>query len=126
MQRQDKIQELKLKVSYGNNGCLPQKLYGWRSLYSFGYEYNGKPGLNAETIANKRLTWENNRILNLGVEAVLLNRMHLNLEYYYQVTANLLQDVPLSYVSGYSSRLENTEAGLRNTGIELDVELDLE
>ncbi len=125
MQRQDKIQELKLKVSYGSNGCLPQKLYGWRSLYSFGYEYNGKPGLNAETIANKRLTWENNRILNLGVEAVLLNRMHLNLEYYYRVTANLLQDVPLSYVSGYSSRLENTEAGLCNAGIELDVELDL-
>lgn len=119
------INNLKLKASYGINGTLPSDYYAWQSTYSLGSDYLGQPGGVPTSIASKDLTWEENEVFNIGADMSLFNRLSLSLEYYYRKTENLLQDLPISSTSGFDSRLVNTNAGLKNQGIEADVNLDI-
>ena len=119
------IDNLKLKASYGTNGTLPSDYYAWQSRYSFGADYMLEPGGVPSSIANVRLTWEENNVFNVGFDARLFNRMNIGFEYYNRTTNNLLQDVPISSTAGFTSMLVNSEASLLNSGIELDVNADV-
>src|SRR5690606_13336403 len=55
----DEIDMIKLKASYGTNGTLPDSNFGYMSLATFGLNYNGKPGGEISTIADRNLDWEN-------------------------------------------------------------------
>uniref|UniRef100_UPI003216F6F7 TonB-dependent receptor n=1 Tax=uncultured Draconibacterium sp. TaxID=1573823 RepID=UPI003216F6F7 len=117
----DFIESLKIKSSYGTNGTLPSEYYAWQSLYSFGYDYMEQPGGVPPSVANTGLTWEKNEIFNIGFDARLFNRLTIGLEYYNRTTKDLLQDLPVSSTSGYTSVLINSDASLKNRGVELDI-----
>lgn len=119
------LDNLKLKASIGTNGTLPSELYAWQSLYSFGYDYKETPGATPPSIANKDLTWEENEVYNIGFESRWLNRINFNLEYYNRETKNLLQDLPISSTTGFTSMLVNSNASLTNQGIEVEVDADI-
>ncbi|MBI9060945.1 MAG: TonB-dependent receptor [Marinilabiliaceae bacterium] len=119
------IDNMKIKASYGINGTLPSDYYGYQSLYSLGGNYNGQPGGAPSFVANPDLTWEENEIFNIGVDIRLLNRVSLGIEYYNRKTKNLLQDLPVTSTSGFTSMLVNTNAGLKNQGLEIDLNVDL-
>ncbi len=121
MQGLDWLNNLKVKASYGINGTLPSSYYSWRSRYSFGYNYNGHLGLKPTAIASKDLSWEENKIFNIGLEMGFFNRIDLSVEYYNRRTENLLQDLPISYVTGHKERLVNSSAGLKNRGWEIEL-----
>lgn len=120
----DVLSDLRLRVSYGSNGTLPTDYYGYMNLVSFDYAYNSKPGLRESQLGNKDLKWEKNYNLNIGVDFRLFNRVGATVEYYRRQTSDLLMDMDLSMVTGFSSILMNV-GEVENQGIEVDINADI-
>jgi TonB-linked SusC/RagA family outer membrane protein len=126
MQSVDWLSNLRIKTSYGVNGTMPANNYGHISLFSYSaYTYNNNPGGRITTIASETLKWETNYTLNLGIEAGFFNnRLNVNVEYYDRVSKNLLQDAPISRITGFTSILQNIGA-MKNTGFEIEIGGDI-
>lgn len=117
----DWLSNLRLKFSYGINGTLPSSFYGHMPLYNYGQNYNSKPGGFVSSVADPSLTWETSYTYNLGMEAGFMNnRLFVGVEYYNRDSRNLLQDVPISTVTGFSNILTNVGV-MNNQGIEIEV-----
>lgn len=116
------VNNIKFKVSYGYNGTVPSKFYHWRTMFNGSTKYDNEHALYQPFRGTDDLRWEKNKILNVGVDVdVLQNRLRMTLEYYIRKSSDLLQDVPVSQTSGYSTMLMNTSAGISNKGLELDL-----
>lgn len=116
------VNDLKLKMSYGINGTLPLAYYSWRSIYAGTAKYMSERGIYSSLRPDENLTWEKNRVFNIGLDfAFDDSRYKLSAEYFHRKTSDLLQNFPVSRTSGYSSILMNTSAGIENSGFELDV-----
>ncbi|NGM61231.1 SusC/RagA family TonB-linked outer membrane protein [Sphingobacterium sp. SGG-5] len=114
---------IKFKGSYGYNGTLPSSYYNWRTLFNGTGRYNAEHALSQSFRATYDLSWEKNKILNVGVDlGILKDRIKVSAEYYRRRSSDLLQDVPVSKVSGYSTMLMNTTAGIVNKGFEMDLD----
>ena len=109
--------DLKLRVSYGTNGNLPTDMYEYMARYatSGGYGTNGAFYWSAS--GNKDLTWEKSKNVNIGLDWTLFNRVSLTFEYYNKLTTDLLFSTPISYITGFSSKMNNL-GKLRNSGLE--------
>ena len=115
------ISNLKVKASYGINGTLPSGNYGHIPLYAFGNNYNSNPGGVVSSVADPALRWETSYTYNIGVEVGLFNnRLNMNVEYYNRDSKDLLQSVPISRITGFSSILANIGA-INNNGIEMEI-----
>ena len=114
---------IKFKASYGYNGNLPSKYYNWRTLYNGSGRYDSGHALSQTFRATYDLSWEKNNVFNVGVDlGMFRDRIRISAEYYSRKSTDLLQEVPVSQVSGYSTMLMNTSAGIRNRGFELDLD----
>lgn len=121
----DWIDELRLRASYGVNGTLPSGNYGYMNLMSYNSKYVGNPGGVITTLANNALTWETSYSTNIGVDfGVLNNRISGSVEYFNRDSKNLLQDVPVSMVTGFNSTLQNIGM-INNQGIEIELSGDI-
>jgi TonB-linked SusC/RagA family outer membrane protein len=119
------ISNLRLRASYGVNGTLPIDNYGWRSLVIYDDKYMDQAGGSIQTIADPNLTWETSYTTNLGVDFGLFDqRLYGTVEYFNRDSKNLLQDVPISTVTGFSSTLKNV-GEINNHGIELSLGGDI-
>ena len=117
----DFISNLRLRASYGINGTLPSQNYGWRSLTNYTLRYNGNAGGYLSTNANPDLTWETNYTTNIGLDFGLFKqRLTGTIEYFNRDSRNLLQDVPISTTTGFSSALANV-GEINNKGIEVEL-----
>src|SRR5690606_26393391 len=104
----DAISDLRLRASYGVNGTLPSADFGWRSLTSYGNSYMDQAGGGISTIADPNLTWETNYTTNLALEFGLFDqRLYGTIEYFNRDSRDLLQNVPISRVTGFGSTLKN-------------------
>ena len=125
MQNMDYISNLRLRASYGVNGTLPTSNYGWRSLTTYRAKYMGQAGGSISTIADPNLTWETSYTSNLALEFGLFNnRIFGTVEYFNRDSKDLLQDVPISMVTGFASTLKNI-GEINNRGIEIELGGDL-
>ncbi len=121
MQNVPMISSLRLRASYGVNGTLPTSNYGWRSLTSYASKYMEQPGGGVSTIADANLSWETSYTYNLALEfGVLDQRLIGSVEYFNRDSKNLLQDVPISTVTGFSSTLKNV-GEINNKGVEIEL-----
>jgi len=121
----DFVDQLKVKASYGTNGTLAGADYGWRSLAAYGYNYMDQPGGAITTLADKNLKWERSYSFNVGTEfAFLQNRLYGSVEYFSRDSKDLLQDVNISFVTGFSSTLKNVGL-INNKGIEISLGGDI-
>ncbi|MCI1779891.1 MAG: SusC/RagA family TonB-linked outer membrane protein, partial [Bacteroidales bacterium] len=119
------ISNLRLRASYGINGTLPTDNYGYINLMTYENSYMGNPGGTITTLANNNLTWETSYTTNLGIDIGLFNnRLYGTLEYFNRNSKDLLQDVPISRITGFTSTLENI-GEINNKGIELEVGGDI-
>jgi len=128
------LSTLKLRGSYGVNGTLPTDNYAWRTLMYYRYNYKGNPGgivsdgtLGAieRGLGNKELTWEKSNTYDLALEFGLLkNRLTGSIEYFSRDSKDLLQDVPTSGSTGFTTILQNVGV-INNSGIELDLGGDI-
>ncbi len=69
---------------------------------------------------NPRLTWEKQDLFNAGFELGLLNKLNVALSYYYRNTHDMLQDIPVSATTGFTSSWRNAGSML-NTGVDIDL-----
>ncbi|MEO6136282.1 MAG: TonB-dependent receptor [Ginsengibacter sp.] len=121
----DAISNLRLRASYGVNGTLPSANFGWRSLTGYGNSYMANAGGGIISIADPDLKWETSYTSNLALEFGLFNqRLFGSIEYFNRNSKDLLQDVPISRVTGFSSTLKNV-GEINNHGIELELGGDI-
>lgn len=118
------INDLKLRVSYGVNGTLPDEIYGHLSLVNYRANYMGLSGSSLYSIANPDLTWEKNCSFNAGIDVRMLDRLSLTFDFYNRETKELLQDVPVSMATGFQSTLKNV-GRMNNRGVEVDLSADI-
>lgn len=120
------IDNLKLKVSYGQQGNDNiGNYYGWQSLYSFDDTNNGNlNGAIHSQLENRELQWEKNANLNAGVEFGLFGRVRGTFEYFSRRSSNLLFSVPLPQSTGLSSKWGNI-GSMRNDGFEIQMSYDI-
>lgn len=120
---QDKVNELKLRASWGVIGNAPDGNYNHLSLYNAG-EYNQYPSNFPSQLGNDNLTWEKNQTLDIGLDFSILNRIRGSIDYYDKYTTDLLYYVQLSTITGYSGQWQNIGA-IRNKGVELTMDADV-
>lgn len=120
----DWVNLLKLRASYGSVGARPASLYPQYALYTIGSGYNGVPGAMMSQIGNKDLTWEKTYTFGVGLDAVLFDRLTFNFDYYQKRTTDLLYNVPVSAVTGWSVNYKNI-GEVQNKGVEATLSMDI-
>lgn len=102
-----RINYLKVKGSYGLTGngniggtrFMYNQSYNW-SGYNLGTDNGGRSALVQGSLANRDATWEEQKSLNLGLEATLLNSFNITFDYFIQDRYNILAK-PYSTVPDY-------------------------
>ncbi len=126
MQNVDWIQGLKLSASYGTTGndrIGTINVFPALGLFA-GNNYNGNPGLTPSTLSNPDLQWESTTTRDIGLTAAFFNRrLTFNLEYYNNVTDDLILAVPRdpTFNNGLNSVFENI-GELENRGVDVTIE----
>lgn len=126
MQTVSFINELKLRASYGvagNNNIGDFAAIGTLAgtNYVLGASQGVVSGFSPGSFSNKMLGWERTHTLDVGVDVgVFGNRINVGIDYYRADTRDLLLNVQIPSVSGFSSALTNIGA-IRNSGVELEI-----
>lgn len=108
------VDDLKLRASYGVTGNFQIGNYEHLSLmavdnYVLGTG-NGQlvNGYKPSNIKNEDLRWEKNAMVNVGVDLNMFKGLlGLTVDYYNTNTSNMLLNVPVPHVTGYSTALMN-------------------
>lgn len=121
----DWVNELKLRASYGSVGNRPSSLYPQYDLYSVSVNYDGLPAMLVNQVGNRELTWEKTYTTGVGFDTSMFDdRFHLSFDFYNKYTSNILYAVPVSGLTGVTSRWQNVGEML-NRGIELNIGGDI-
>ncbi|MCL4642315.1 MAG: TonB-dependent receptor [Olivibacter sp.] len=132
MSNESWIDDLRLKVSYGqvgNDATLnadgDPTYYNYQSLYELGWNNGGQPGVILATQGNPALKWESSNTLNTGVSFSFFNsRIFGELEFYRRGSSNLIFSVPLALSNPIRSVYRNI-GSMYNTGIDLQLGGDI-
>ena len=118
------LNNLKLRLSYGATGNNQIPNYGAIGLLGYAPYVNGgnvEQGIYTQTFADKNLKWEKTGQTNFGVDLTILNqRINLSADIYYSKTRDLLLNVPIPILTGFSSTLTNI-GELENKGYEVNI-----
>ena len=127
MKEQNMFDRLMLRFSYGLAGNSPDPgkggPYNVIRVITVGNTIfnNLGSGFEIEYPANTRLTWEQTRTINFGADfSILNNRVSGSLDVYNKYTTNLLANLDLASISGWSTTFANTGI-MSNKGVELTV-----
>lgn len=118
----ERIKMLKLKASYGFTGNSRVDTSGADGTYVYGssYSYAGSTGAVIGSVPNPGLSWEKTRMVNAGVRIELRKIIDIELEYYNNVTSDMLSKIYVSRVLS-SDRISSNIGRMRNSGIELNL-----
>ena len=120
------VSDMKVRLSYGlagNNriGDFLTNQYFQTGLGVYALNHSVVQGTAANALANPDLKWETTHSRNLGLDLALFNnRLQLTADAYYNTTQDLLINVPIAPVTGYTSQLQNVGA-TSNRGLELQL-----
>jgi len=118
------VDELKLKLSYGQNGNDQIGNHRYVDTYDIA-NLNGDIALTFKNKGNESITWETRSAINTGVEFELFNgRLSGGIEYYNNKTTDMLAQVSVPTSLGYSSYYANV-GDMRNRGVELELRGDI-
>ncbi|UJH67824.1 SusC/RagA family TonB-linked outer membrane protein [Allomuricauda sp. SCSIO 65647] len=121
------INELKLRASYGVTGNFQIPNYGSIGLLDQASYVTGNNnivgGLSQTTSANNDLSWERTETFDIGLNASLFNNfVTLEADYYRSETSDLLLNVNVPSVSGFTNQLQNI-GRVENKGFEFTLGL---
>lgn len=124
----DKINQLKLRFSYGETGStnVPSFAFLQQFIATTGIRYNGGIGVTPSSIlANPLLTWEKTKEFNVGLNFALLDyAIKGDIDLYRRRTNNALMPSPYALETGASSFTDNL-ATLENKGVEVSVDFQI-
>ncbi|MCL2416480.1 MAG: SusC/RagA family TonB-linked outer membrane protein [Bacteroidales bacterium] len=108
-----------LRVSYGTTGNqqVMGGFYAARGFYGFGFNYNEQPGMIPLRVANPDLRWESNNKFNIGIDLLLFDRLSLEVDFYDELTTDMIFEVPATLTSGFAVTTRNI-GEMRNRGVE--------
>ncbi|HUH46503.1 MAG TPA: SusC/RagA family TonB-linked outer membrane protein, partial [Arenibacter sp.] len=127
----ESINYLKLRASYGLSGRRAAGRYATQPIvdsgpsYAFGDGSGSEQGQFITSLANDKLGWETTKGYNLGIDFGALNsRINGNIEYYDNNTRDILYDVQLPTLTGFSSISTNI-GKVHNWGLEFNLNVNV-
>ncbi len=114
------VSNLKLKASWGKTGMKDIGPYRYMEMFSFSSQYDGQPAAVPTQMANPDLTWEQTDQLNAGLEIGLFKRIDLEVNFYRNMTKDLLVERALPPSGGFRTQWQNIGKDL-NQGVELSL-----
>lgn len=125
----DVLSDLKLRGSWGITGNNEIGNYAHyaligsntSTLYPLGSTQNPAGGVVPTNVPNSRLTWETTRQWNIGIDfALFAGRVSVVADYYNKLTTDLLYNVNIPSVTGFSSAIANI-GEVENKGWEISL-----
>lgn len=122
---QDAFNLLRVRASYGLTGNSGVGINAYQALLSYDADYDGNGAAYPSVFGNPDLTWEKNKTFDVGVEFEALDRrLTGSIAYFNKRTYDLLQNVPLSRTTGFTSQAQNV-GEVSNKGIEAMLGYDI-
>lgn len=115
----DKVNQLKLRASYGVAGLNDLAISDTYGLFGAN-QYAQGVGVLRAGLANPNLVWEKTETLDGGLDIGLFNRVNLTVDVYNKLTKNRLDNFLLPAESGFASIRYNV-GELRNRGVEVEI-----
>lgn len=116
----------KLRGSYGTTGNDQILDYQYLSSYSPGTVYNSISTLSPSRVANPNYSWETTKKLEAALELGFLNdRILFTAAWYKHTSGNQLIAYKIPFLAGFSSYQANFPAVIQNTGLELDLNVQV-
>jgi TonB-linked SusC/RagA family outer membrane protein len=117
-----KIDDLKLRLSYGITGNLHNAAYIYSNLFYTGKRYNETGVVIRESIPNADLEVEKKTTINLGTDVAAFNKtLHAGINVYYGMVNNLIIKQKLIDAFGFTEYYDNG-GNLNVTGISLSAD----
>lgn len=123
MQNINWIDRLNIRASFGFAGNSPQPGQGgsFDILIATTSSFYESSGLSILTPANDQITWEKTRTWNVGADGNFFkNRFNLSIDYYDKKSTDLIGNMLLNPISGWTSTTGNVGT-LENRGIEISI-----
>jgi len=121
MKEIEQINDLKLRASFGISGNNRIGNYSSIGLLSTSFYPTGdalQNTVNPSTMPNLDLGWERTRQYNLGFEiGMFKNRVRFEADFYDSQSLDLLLNVPVPTITGYSTQMQNI-GKVQNKGME--------
>ncbi len=113
----DIITNLKLKASWGKTGMKDIGPSKYLERFEYSTQYDSHSAAVPVQMANRELKWEETSQFNVGAELGITDRVSIDLNYYRNVTDDLLVYRDLPPTGGFSNQWQNLGSVL-NTGFE--------
>ncbi len=117
----DVVNELKIRGSYGSTGSVTFNPYQAMMMYQYSTDlaHRFETGATLIALGNENLSWQQTKKRNVALDFKLLsNRLSGTVEYYSDLSENLLIDVDLAPSLGFVQYKENL-GKVRNEGYEV-------
>lgn len=128
IRRIKKINNLKLRLSYGKTGSNPISPYQSLALMSpirYNFDDELVIGFYEQNLENDNLTWETTDQFNVGLDIGMFDsRLNITLDAYHKLTYDLLQNVNLPASNGYATRVDNF-GEIENKGYEIGFQAEM-
>lgn len=113
------LNNLTLRVSYGTTGNQNVGFFASQGLYSTG-RYGGMSALMPGSLGNNDLAWESRNKFDVGLEISIFDRLTVEIDYYNDITNDMIFGIPLSSAVGFTSLTSNV-GKMRNQGVEIQI-----
>lgn len=121
MKSQKIVSNLKLRVGYGIAGNQNIPNYGYLTRYNPSISLGSNILTNNGRYGNPNLRWENQKQINLGLDAGFLkNRIDFTLDFFKINNQDLLMERSTAPTSGYLTKIDNVGA-MENRGVEFSL-----
>ena len=118
--RASKVNMLKLKASYGEQGNDQISNYLYTNIYDI-VNAGGHPAAVPSSMGNKDISWEKQGNMNVGFDFEFFNgRLGGTVDYFYRKTSDQLFFFPLPPSMGYTGYYANV-GDMANNGVEVDL-----
>ncbi|MBQ8520063.1 MAG: SusC/RagA family TonB-linked outer membrane protein, partial [Bacteroides sp.] len=117
------VNELKLKVSYGQQGNDNIGNYRYTDVFTI-VNSSGNVGTSFGSKGTEDITWETNANFNIGAEFKLFDRLTGSIEYYNRKTTDMLYSFSVAPSLGYPSYMDNV-GDMYNRGFELELGVNI-
>lgn len=118
------VTNLKLKASWGRTGMKDIGPYRYMEMFSFSSQYDEQPAAVPTQMGNPDLTWEQTEQFNTGFELSLFNRIAVEVDFYRNMTKDLLVERALPPSGGFRTQWQNIGRDL-NTGVDMSISAEI-